>query len=354
MRIFLVAILFFSPLLSGCGEKKPEGEAKFWVVAGSNRGNSFTRSSLGGYDEQGSRVAKSTLPKYYINSLVLDNQGQTWLGQGWNDKHSSNLLFVLDRGKLVKKIPVGVEPTGGIVQFGQEIVAGCAEAGAGFSLWSVDINTFISREIASVEIEWQDFLILTALSASDDYLLAAAIHDNPSTPDSPQTTIWWYDRDYVLRGTLTLEANTAVWSIVPQAGGNFLFLNNSGFIDGSPDLLVFDPRLGVVVSELKGSGFPFLGKAFEDKTYILNRIWSSTRVDGQRSVTVVEGDTITTLPLPDNLGAEGIAVADGMVYLAVWGSGTSFPDGVYRLDPKTHHLEQFISHPDASLIIAVP
>ena len=351
IAIVLIALLLVVMVMPGCWSEKPDAKVTFWVVAGSNRRNSFSRSSLGGYNDQGKNIINKKLPKYYIGSLALDNQGRIWLGQGWNDSRSSNLLLVWDEGELIHKVSVGDEPQGGITPFAGEMVAGCAETGMEFSLWAIDPTDFASRQVATVGKGERDFLILTDIAANGDYLLASAVHDDPQTIDSPRTSIWWYDKDFNLAGTLDLGSNTAVWSIVPQADGNFLLLNNSGFIDDSHDLLIFDPQMGTIVKKLKGSGFPFRGISSAGKIYILDRIWSSTRVNEQRSVTIIAGDGITTLPLPDDIGAQDIAVSDGFIYLAVWGQGGNFEDGIYRFDPQTDLLEQIISHPDASLIL---
>ena len=341
-------------ILLGCnGQQQKEGPVTFWVVSGTNRGESFSRNSLGGYDDSGQLADKASLPKYHISSLALDSQGRLWLGQGWNDAKSSNLLLLWDGGKWIDEIEVGMQPEAGIVPFGEEMVAGCTEDGMGYSLWSVNPESLESREVVSIGRENRDFLFLTTIATNEVYLIAAALHDAPGLQDSSHTTIWWFDRDYNLCGSLYLGENSAVWSMVPISDGNFLLLNNSGFAKNTPDLLVFDPQVGAITQEINGSGFPFRGIAADGKYYILNRIWSSTRINAKRSVTIVDDDTVTTLPLPDDFGAEDIAVADGIIYLAAWQRGDNASDGIYRLDPTTGELEQIIQQSDASSILVV-
>ena len=351
----LLPLLLFLPVLGGCSmERKEEGTVAFWVAAGTNRGESFSRNSLGGYDTAGKSAVKARLPQYHISGLTLDSRGRLWLGQAWNDAKSSNLLLLWEKGELARKIEVGMQPEAGIVQFNEEMIAGCTEAGMGFSLWSVALENLESKKVVAVDREQRDFLFLTTIAASEDYLIAAAIHDAPGSPDSSHTSIWWYDRDFTLLGNTYLGADTAVWSMVPMADGNFLLLNNSGFVRNQPDLLVFDPRAGAIIKEIRGSGYAFRGTAAAGKIYVLNRIWSSTRINAERSVTIVAGDSVTTIPLPDNFGAEDIAAANGTIYLAAWQRGKNSGDGIYRLDPATAKLEQIIEHPDASSILVVP
>jgi hypothetical protein len=114
------------------------------------------------------------------------------------------------------------------------------------------------------------------------------------------------------------------------------------------NLLVFNPLAGAITQEYQGSGFPFRGVAKDGKYYILNRIWSSTRINAERSVTIFDSDSVSTIPLPDDFGAEDIAVYNGIIYLAAWQRGDNDSDGVYRLDPATGELEQIIQQPDAS------
>jgi len=352
--ISLAAILLISlAVMASCAGQVEEKTVAFWVVSGTNRGESFSRNSLGGYDAVGELTVKTSLPQYHVNSLALDKQKRLWIGQAWNDTESSDLLMLWKKGKLVDQIEVGMQPEAGIVQFAENIVAGCTEKGMGFSLWSVNPESLKSTQVVTVDREQRDFLFLTTIASSEDYLVAAAIHDAPGPPDSSHSSIWWYDRDFNLCGNLYLGQDTAVWSVVPMADGNFLLLNNSGFIHEQPDLLVFDPQAGAITKEFRGSGYAFRGVAADGKYYILNRIWSSTRINAKRSVTIVENDSINTIPLPDNFGAEDIDVADGIIYLAAWQRGDNSSDGIYRLDPATAKLEQIIEQPDASSILVV-
>ena len=350
----LLCIVSLSILLGCNGQQQKEGPVTFWVVSGTNRGESFSRNSLGGYDDSGQLADKASLPKYHISSLALDSQGRLWLGQGWNDAKSSNLLLLWDGGKWIDEIEVGMQPEAGIVPFGEDMVAGCTENGMGYSLWSINLDALESREMVSVDREQRDFLFLTTIAASEEYLVAAALHDAPGSLDSSHSSIWWYDRDYNQCGSMYLGPDSAVWSMAVMPDGNFLLLNNSGFAKNMPDLLIFDPRAGAITKEIHGSGFPFRGVAAEGKYYILNRIWSSTRINAERSVTIVDGDTVTTLPLPDDFGTEDIAVADGIIYLAAWQRGDNASDGIYRLDPTTGELEQIIQQSDASSVLVVP
>src|SRR5690554_5617071 len=107
-KLFLTSLALCTLLspLAGCRNEDTEPPA-FWVVAGTNRGESFYRNSLGGYNLQGERVIKKNLPPFYISSLFQDRLGRLWLGQGWNDTESSNLLLLLENGQLSKEIPVG-------------------------------------------------------------------------------------------------------------------------------------------------------------------------------------------------------------------------------------------------------
>ena len=125
-------------ILSGCAGPKQEKTVAFWVVSGTNRGESFSRNSLGGYDAGGEAVVKTSLPRYHISSLARDDQGRLWLGQAWNDAKSSNLLLIWDDDELIEKVEVGMQPEAGIIPFAGEMVAGCTEDGMGFSLWSVN------------------------------------------------------------------------------------------------------------------------------------------------------------------------------------------------------------------------
>lgn len=352
-----VILVLAVTLLVGCNGKPEDGRTvTFWVVSGTNRGLSYSNNSLRGYDIEGTLAVKASLPKYHVSSLAMDNQGRLWLGQAWNDAKSSNMLLLWKNGKKVKEIEVGMQPEAGIVPFAEGMVAGCTEDGMGYSLWSVNAESLESRKVVSVDRESRDFLFLTTIAASEEYLVAAAIHDAPGSANSSHSSIWWYDRDYNLCDSLYLGVNSAVWSMVPMSDGNFLLLNNSAFegIQGDvvvSDLLVFDPRAGAIIEEITGSGFPFRGVAADGKYYILNRIWSSTRINAKRSVTIVDGDSISTIPLPDDFGAEDIAVADGVIYLAAWQRGDNASDGVYRLDPASGELEHIIQQPDASSIL---
>lgn len=353
-KLWLIALaIVLLAIQGGCSGPKEEKTAAFWVVSGTNRGESFSRNSLRGYDAAGQLAAKASLPPYYISSLALDSQGRLWLGQAWNDAKSSNVLLLWKDGKKIEEVEVGMQPEAGIIPFAGEMVAGCTEDGMGFSLWSVNPHSLESRKVVAVDKGQNEFLFLTTIAANQDYLLAAALHDGPG-PDSSHTTIWWYDQNYDLCGSMYLGEDTAVWSMVPMSDGNFLLLNNSGFVRSEPDLLVFDPRAGAITQELTGSGFAFRGVAADEKIYILDRIWSSTRINAQRSVTILDGDWVSTIPLPDNFGAEDIAVADGIIYLAAWQRGNNASDGIYRLDPATGELEQIIHHSDASSLLVVP
>jgi hypothetical protein len=346
----VIALLILLSSVAGC-KTKPEETAVFWVVAGTNRGESFFRNSLGGYDAHGQLVVKKQLPPYHISSIAQDSRGRLWLGQAWNDSDSSNLLLVWKNGQLVKEIPVGEQPESGLVEFNDAIIAGCTEAGMGFSLWATDIETLQSQEVVKVEKEQHSFLFLTTIAATEDFLVAAAIHDGLGNSNSSHTSIWWYDSEFTLAGSMYLGPDTAVWSMVPMEDGNILLLNNSGFVQKQPDLLVFDPRQGEIVKKIQGSGFSFRGVADAGKIYILDRIWSSTRINAKRCVTVLQGETTTAIPLPDGLGAEDIAVAEGIIYLAVWQRGSASGDGIYALAPKTGELTQIIEHQDASSIL---
>ena len=350
LLIVLALLIFLSPL-AGCKTEQKETEA-FWVVAGTNRGESFLRNSLAGYDAQGRLVSKKKLPPYYISSLAPDSQGRLWLGQAWNDTDSSNLLLVWENGQLVKEIPVGEQPESGLVEFHGSMIAGCTETGMGFSLWEVDITSMESQEVIHVDPEQHEFLFLTTIAATEDYLVAAAIHDGPGDSDSSHASIYWFDQEFTLAGSMYLGPNTAVWSMAPMEDGSILLLNNSGFVQNQPDLLVFDPAQGEITQKIQGSGFPFRGVADDGKIYILDRIWSSTRINAERSVTILYNETSTTIPLPDGLGAEDIAVNEGIIYLAVWQRGAGSSDGIYALDPETGELRQIIEHQDASSILA--
>ncbi|MGI6365259.1 MAG: two-component regulator propeller domain-containing protein [Bacillota bacterium] len=346
-------------ILGGCANPQEDKCVTFWVVSGTNRGESFARNSLRGYDAAGQLAVKANLPHYHISSLALDSQGRLWLGQAWNDAKSSNLLLIWDDDELIEKVEVGMQPEAGIIPFAGEMVAGCTEDGMGFSLWSVNPRSLEGREVVAVDKEQRDFLFLTTIAANEDYLVAAAIHDAPGPANSSHSSIWWFDREFNLCGSKYLGVNSAIWSMVPMPNGNFLLLNNSAF-EGRQgdvmvsDLLIFDPRAGAIIWEYIGSGIPFRGVAEEGKYYILDRIWSSTRINAERSVTILDGDSVRTIPLPDDFGAEDIAVADGIIYLAAWQRGDNAGDGVYRLDPATGELKQIIRHSDASSVLAVP
>ncbi len=345
----LVLSILLSPL-AGCKNEKRELPA-FWVVAGTNRGESFSRNSLGGYDLQGEHVFKEKLPPFYISSMFQDSQDRLWLGKGWNDAESSNLLLVWEKGQLIKEIPVGKQPEAGFVEFCGSIIAGCTEAGMGFSLCEVDITSMESQEVVQVDPQQQSFLFLTTIASTRDFLVAAAIHDGPGDTDSSHASIYWFSKDFTLAGSMYLGPDTAVWSMVPREDGTVLLLNNSGFTQGQPDILVFDPHQGKITEKIQGSGYPFRGVSHKDKVYILDRIWSSTHINAKRSITILDNGIATTLPLPDGLGAEDIAVADGIIYLAVWQRGANSGDGIYALDPETNELNQIIEHQDASAIL---
>lgn len=349
----LLAGLAVFAAMTGCSQAPPEQQAVFWVIAGTNRGEGFSRNSLAGYDLTGRQVAGHGLPKYHIGGGALDSRGRLWLGQAWNDQANCNLLQVWQDGKLAARVEVGQRPEAGIVEFNGEILAGCALSGFEFSLWAVDPVTEAAREVAQVHKGPGDFLLLTAIAATKDYLVAAAIHNDPQDASESRTSIWWYDKDYTPMGSLDLGPDTAVWSILPRADGQFVLLNNSAFIREQPDLLIFDPAVGEISGTLQGAGFPYRGVNHDGRLFILNRIWSSTRINSQRSVTIVDGDVVTTIALPDNLGAVDIAAAGDKVYLAVWERGSSAGDGIYALDPMTGDLEQIIDHPDASTILIV-
>lgn len=348
LLISLALCALLSPL-AGCRNEDTKPPA-FWVVAGTNRGESFYRNSLGGYNLQGERVIKKNLPPFYISSLFQDRLGRLWLGQGWNDTESSNLLLLLENGQLSKEIPVGEQPEAGIVEFGDSIIAGCTEAGMGFSLWEVS-NSLESQEVIRVNPEEQAFLFLTTIASTPDYLVAAAIHDGPGEGDTSHASIYWFHKDFSLAGKMYLGPDTAIWSMMPKEDGTVLLLNNSAFVQGQADILIFDPARGEITDAFQGSGYPFRGVAHQGKVYILDRIWSSTRINAKRSITILDNGTATTIPLPDGLGAEDIAVAEGMVYLAVWQRGAGSGDGIYTLDPATGELQQIIEHQDASAIL---
>ncbi|MFZ5777766.1 MAG: hypothetical protein ACOY3C_06490 [Bacillota bacterium] len=320
-----------------------------WVVAGTNRGEGFSRNSLAGYNLKGRRIQKISLSDFYIDSMFVDSRERLWLGQAWNDTKSDNKLLVWQDGKKVQEIAVGLRPEAGIVEFNGQIVAGCAEMGFGFSLWSVDMNTLASKEATAVPKGQKDFLLLTTIAASDNYLVAAAAHDGTGgTPHSSHTTIWWFDRDFNPLGDMYLGPGSAVWSILPLDKDRFLLLNNSAFESGAPDLLVFDPATGSITEEIRGAGYPYRGTERNGTIYILNRIWSSVHVNSQRSLTIIEGDEIRTIVLPDDFGAVDLCADENYVYLAAWSRGNNNSDGVYQLDPVSGTLTQIISHPDAS------
>lgn len=351
--IYVILPVLFLLVLVGCS-KEQDKAVTFWVLAGTNRGEAFSRNSLGGYATTGELVTKHRLPKYHIGSLVQDSRGRLWLGQAWNDAESSNRLLLWENGEYVQDVEVGLEPEAGIVEFGEKMIAGCTEDGMGFSLWAVDQENLESVEVVTVEPDQHDFLILTTIAANKDYLIVAAIHDAPDSTDSSHTSIWWYDRDFTLMGNMYLGADTAVWSIVPMDDGNFLLLNNSAFVGNRPDLLVFDPAAGEIVDEVMGSGFSLRGVGEGGNIYILDRIWSSTRITAKRSVTIFAGGSVETVPLPDDFGAVDIAASDGKIYLAAWQRGANSSDGIYQLDPLTAELEQIIIHSDASSLLLIP
>ena len=349
------AVVPFSPGILGAA---PTQEENALPLGGWHQPRRVFPATAAGYDATGQLAVKANLPHYHISSLAM-TAGAPLAGAGLDDAKSSNLLLIWDDDELIEKVEVGMQPEAGIIPFAGEMVAGCTEDGMGFSLWSVNPRSLEGREVVAVDKEQRDFLFLTTIAANEDYLVAAAIHDAPGPANSSHSSIWWFDREFNLCGSKYLGVNSAIWSMVPMPNGNFLLLNNSAF-EGRQgdvmvsDLLIFDPRAGAIIWEYIGSGIPFRGVAEEGKYYILDRIWSSTRINAERSVTILDGDSVRTIPLPDDFGAEDIAVADGIIYLAAWQRGDNAGDGVYRLDPATGELKQIIRHSDASSVLAVP
>lgn len=345
----LLAAMAVFTALAACSVPPSTEPAYFWVVAGTNRGEGFSRNSLAAYTVNEDRVKYHELKDYFTDSILLDSQGRLWLGQAWNDDFTDNTLLLWQEGRGPQTIAVGRSPEAGLVDFDGAIVAGCTEMGLGFTLWSVDSTTLIGAEVAAVPAGQRDFLLLTTIAANDQYLVAAALHDGPDS-DS-HTTLWWYDRQYNQMDSLYLGPGTAIWSMVPLADGRFLLLNNSAFEAGGPDLLFFDPTAAAVTDTIHGAGYPYRGVAVDNRIYILNRIWSSIHIDERRSLTIIDGKALGAIPLPDGFGAVDICADEEYVYLAAWDRGKNNTDGIYRLDPRSGNLKQIISHPDASRVV---
>ncbi|NLO88275.1 MAG: hypothetical protein GX090_06980 [Firmicutes bacterium] len=350
LMLFLAAAAVLAA--AACSPAPSAPAAEYWVVAGTNRGESFARNCLAGYDGDGRLAVHCPLPQYYIASALLDAENRIWLGVAWNDYESANEILLWQNNSW-QTITVGKRPEAGFAVFQDKLVAGCAEAGVGFSLWQVDRDSLSAREFFTADKGDRDFLLLTAVAANDQYLVAAALHDDPMGElDSSNTSIWWFDADFQPAGSLYLGPNTAVWSIVPLEDGRFMLLNNGAHLDGSAALLIFDPVQGAVTERRReGAGFPYKGAAGDGKICILNRIWSSTRIDDRRSLTVIAGGKAETIALPDGMGFVDVAVRGDKVYLAAWQRGANADDGVYELDLTTGELRQIIAHYDASAIL---
>jgi hypothetical protein len=206
--------------------------------------------------------------------------------------------------------------------------------------------------MAAVDRDEREFLLLTTIAANSQYIVAAALHDGQdSKPHTSHTSIWWFDKDFTPKGSLYLGAGTAVWSVVPMNDGRFALLNNSAFLNDSPDVLFFDPEAGQITDSMQGAGYPFRGYEIGGRLYILNRIWSSVFVDSRRSITIIEGNKARTIALPSGFGAVDIVADENSVYLAVWERGDQSSDGVYRFNPATDELTQILRHPDASRVL---
>jgi len=350
MTIRPSVIMLAALLIAGCGTQFSDEPTVAVVVAGTNRGEGYSKNSVAGYDAAWEMTYRADLPAFHISSAAFDRHGRLWLGEGSSDRSDGRVVSIWDPDEMVGEIGVGPVPEAGIVAFAGRMAVGSVETGFGFSIWSIGVDELDAREEFRVDDLPGSFLYLTSIAATEDHLVAAAIHDDPADPDETHTTLWWFDPSFELAGALDLGPGTTVWSLTALPDGRVLALDNAAFLAAGADLLFFDPASGVVVDELAGSGYGFKAAVDGDRLFVLDRIWSSIHVDERRSLTVVDARRITRLPLPDDLGAEDIAVADGMLHLAVWTRGQNDPDGIYRVD-ESGEITQVVHHEDASMIL---